>query len=147
MSSVELVDVHKSYDETEVVRGISLRIEPGELLVLIGPSGCGKSTTLRMIAGLEQTAGVRVLGITDPGRSAERCPTISIVSDRFDPMTIARHLGADGIFVWEGHFYALELSQTLGLEPDGMVRIGLLHYNTGEEVDRLLESLSRLMSR
>ena len=54
MSSVELVDVHKSYDETEVVRGISLRIEPGELLVLIGPSGCGKSTTLRMIAGLEE---------------------------------------------------------------------------------------------
>ncbi|MDP6945277.1 MAG: cysteine desulfurase-like protein [Myxococcota bacterium] len=101
----------------------------------------------QMIAGLEQISGVRVLGITDPGRSAERCPTISIVHDQRDPMTIARHLGADGIFVWEGHFYALELSQTLGLEPDGMVRIGLLHYNTREEVDRLLRSLNELVNR
>ncbi len=54
MSSVELDAVHKSYEDLEVVRGISLRIEPGELLVLVGPSGCGKSTTLRMIAGLEE---------------------------------------------------------------------------------------------
>jgi cysteine desulfurase family protein (TIGR01976 family) len=100
----------------------------------------------RMIAGLQEIDGVRVLGITGPARSAERCPTVSIVHDRLDPMTIAKHLGADGVFVWEGHFYALELSTTLGLEPNGMVRIGLLHYNTADEVDRLLASLTRLVS-
>ena len=61
-------------------------------------------------------------------------------------MTIAKHLGADGIFVWEGHFYAVELSETLGLEPNGMVRIGILHYNTADEVDRLVASLTRLVS-
>lgn len=63
MSSVELIDVHKSYEDVEVVRGISLRIEPGEMLVLVGPSGCGKSTTLRMIAGLEDlTSGELRIG-------------------------------------------------------------------------------------
>ena len=99
----------------------------------------------RMISGLEQLEGVRVLGITDPARGGERCPTVAIVHARHTPMTIAKHLGAEGIFVWEGHFYALELSTTLGLEPEGMVRIGLLHYNTAEEVDRLIASLARLI--
>jgi cysteine desulfurase family protein (TIGR01976 family) len=100
----------------------------------------------RMIAGLEQLDGVRVLGITDPAKAGQRCPTIAIVHDRHEPMAIARHLGADGVFVWEGHFYAVELTQTLGLEPNGMVRIGILHYNTAEEVDRLIDSLRRLIS-
>ncbi len=63
MTSVELIDVHKSYEDVDVVQGISLRIEPGELLVLVGPSGCGKSTTLRMIAGLEDlTSGELRIG-------------------------------------------------------------------------------------
>jgi len=99
----------------------------------------------RMISGLQALDGVRVLGITDPSKAGQRCPTISIVHDAHTPMDIARHLAADGIFVWEGHFYAVELSHTLGLEPNGMVRIGLLHYNTAGEVDRLIDSLQRLI--
>ena len=55
---------------------------------------------------------------------------------------LARH----GIFVWHGNFYALALSESLGLEPQGMVRIGLLHYNTAGEVDRLLDVLKRGLS-
>ena len=56
MASVELLDVHKQFGETPVVRGVSLAIEPGEFLVLVGRSGCGKSTCLRMVAGLEEAS-------------------------------------------------------------------------------------------
>jgi len=54
---------------------------------------------------------------------------------------LAEHLGNRGIFVWAGNFYAQPLTEALGLEPDGLVRIGLLHYNTHEEVQRLLSLL------
>jgi len=57
---------------------------------------------------------------------------------------VAEHLAKRGIFVWHGNFYALTLSETLGLEPDGMVRIGLLHYNTADEVKRLLQALAEM---
>jgi len=56
VASVELLDVHKQFGETPVVRGVSLAIEPGEFLVLVGRSGCGKSTCLRMVAGLEEAS-------------------------------------------------------------------------------------------
>ena len=46
-------DVHKSFDETGVLRGVSLDIREGEVVVIVGPSGCGKSTLLRCINGLE----------------------------------------------------------------------------------------------
>ena len=99
----------------------------------------------RMLKGLRALPGLRILGIQEGAKEAGRCPTISIVHERLEPMTIATHLANEGIFVWEGNFYALELSQRLGLEPKGMVRIGLLHYNTADEVDRLIESLSKLI--
>jgi multiple sugar transport system ATP-binding protein len=53
MGQVSLRDVRKSFDKTEVIKGIDLEIRDGEFMVFVGPSGCGKSTTLRMIAGLE----------------------------------------------------------------------------------------------
>ena len=59
-SSVEFIDVRKSYDDVEVVKGVSLAVEGGEFLVLVGPSGCGKSTCLRMIAGLEEVSSGQV---------------------------------------------------------------------------------------
>ena len=57
---------------------------------------------------------------------------------------VAERLAQRGIFVWHGNFYALRLSEMLGTEPDGMVRIGLLHYNTADEVTRLLTALREL---
>lgn len=57
MSSVQIVDVKKSYGATPVIHGVSVDIEDGEFVILVGPSGCGKSTLLRMIAGLETISG------------------------------------------------------------------------------------------
>ncbi len=50
---IELIDVHKSFGHLEVLRGVSLRVTKGEVVVVIGPSGSGKSTMLRCINGLE----------------------------------------------------------------------------------------------
>jgi selenocysteine lyase/cysteine desulfurase len=64
------------------------------------------------------------------------------------PRELAAYLGERGIFTWDGNYYALNLSEQLGVEPDGgMLRIGLVHYNTAEEVDRLLEALRELAPR
>ncbi len=96
---------------------------------------------LEMLAGVP---GVRVRGITDPQRSGDRVPTVSFTHDNLSPGEIAERLGAEGIFVWHGNYYALPLTEALGLEPEGMVRVGLMHYNLSEEIDRLQKSLERL---
>jgi cysteine desulfurase family protein (TIGR01976 family) len=96
----------------------------------------------RLISGLQSIPGVRIYGITDPQRSAERCSTLSLRIGDHHPTTIATFLGERGIFTWDGNYYALNLSERLGVESQGgMLRIGLVHYNTAEEVDRLLAAL------
>ncbi len=64
MAKIELKAIRKTFDSTEILKGIDLAIEDGEFIALIGPSGCGKSTLLRIIAGLEpQSSGeVRIEG-------------------------------------------------------------------------------------
>lgn len=96
---------------------------------------------VRLLRGLAEQPDYRVWGITDPARLAERVPTVSITHQRIGAEALANALAARGIFVWSGHYYAVELSRALGRDPDGMVRIGLLHYNTAAEVDRLLAAL------
>lgn len=59
---LEVRAIHKRFTpDKEVLRGVSLRVEPQEILCLLGPSGCGKSTLLRIIAGLERADQGRVL--------------------------------------------------------------------------------------
>jgi len=98
----------------------------------------------RLLSGLAELPEVKVWGITDPAQFDRRVPTVSITHARIGPAELAGFLAERGIFVWHGHFYAQPLTEALGLEPDGMVRIGLLHYNTAEEVDRLLAVLRSL---
>ena len=92
----------------------------------------------RLIAGLLAIDGLSFYGIREPERFAHRTPTVSIRLAGETPRQTAERLGGLGLFVWDANYYALNWSERLGLEPEGAVRIGLAHYNTAAEVDRLL---------
>jgi cysteine desulfurase family protein (TIGR01976 family) len=95
--------------------------------------------------GLQAIPGIRVYGITDPARFHERAPTIAFTKAGIATEQIARTLGENSIFVWDGHYYAIEVVKRLGLyDQGGMVRVGLAHYNTQEEIDRLLDVVRAL---
>jgi cysteine desulfurase family protein (TIGR01976 family) len=99
----------------------------------------------RLLDGLASVAGLRVYGIADPGRLAERVPTVSFTLAGHTPRAVAERLGAQGIFVWDGDYYAVDVVDALGLRSaGGMVRVGLAHYNTAAEVDRLIAALQAL---
>jgi selenocysteine lyase/cysteine desulfurase len=72
-----------------------------------------------------------------------RVPTFALNVPGRSPEEVARHLGDRGIFVWHGDYYAIEVMKRLEL-PDGAVRVGIVHYNTADEVDRLLDELAKL---
>ena len=95
----------------------------------------------QLLEGLNAIDEIKVWGISDVDRLGERVPTVSITHDNLTAAQLAERLGQQGIFAWHGNYYALEFTESLGLEPDGMLRIGLVHYNTAEEVERLRESL------
>jgi cysteine desulfurase family protein (TIGR01976 family) len=105
----------------------------------------------RLIAGLSQIPNVKIYGITDPARFAERCPTIAlrVIHQTPDqtPLALATKLGDRGFFTWDGNYYALNLTERLDVEKTGgFLRIGLVHYNTVEEVDRLLAALREIVA-
>ena len=105
----------------------------------------------RVMAGLKQIPNLKIYGITNPARFHERCATLAIrVVDRNDghtPLELATKLGERGIFTWDGNYYALNLTEHLDVEKSGgFLRIGLVHYNTAEEVDRLLAALGEIVS-
>src|ERR1700737_4360171 len=96
----------------------------------------------RLIEGLLAIPKLRFFGISDAKRFHERCSTISVRIGDHHPTEIAKFLGDRGIFTWDGNYYALNLAERLGVEKSGgLLRIGLVHYNTPEEVDRLLAAL------
>src|SRR6267378_5717213 len=100
------------------------------------------SLLTRLIEGLITVPKLRLFGIRDPDRFHERCSTVSIRIGDHHPTEIAKFLGDRGIFTWDGNYYALNLTERLGVEKNGgLLRIGLVHYNTAEEVDRLLTGL------
>jgi cysteine desulfurase family protein (TIGR01976 family) len=102
----------------------------------------------RMIEGLQAIPSVRIYGITDPKQFEQRCSTLSLRIGNHHPTAIATFLGERGIFTWDGNYYALNLSERLRVESQGgMLRIGLVHYNTMDEVDRLLAALREFASR
>ena len=100
---------------------------------------------LTLIQGLSEIDGLKIWGITNPERIAERSPTVSFTHPKMTAGEIGSLLAERGIFVWAGNFYALELTEALGLEPEGVLRVGLLHYNSMEEVNFFLESVREVL--
>ncbi len=95
-----------------------------------------------MLSGLSKIHGCQVYGITDPARIHQRTPTFGIRLDGENPHATAKRLGEAGICVWSGNYYALNLTERLGIEESGgMVRVGFAHYNTHAEIDRFLQTL------
>jgi cysteine desulfurase family protein (TIGR01976 family) len=99
----------------------------------------------RFLDGVARIPAVRLVGIADPERVDERTPTFAVRVGTQHPLGTSAALGDRGIFTWEGHYYAIEVFDRLGLlESGGAVRIGFCHYHTADEVDRVLEALDDL---
>src|SRR5207302_672127 len=98
-----------------------------------------RSLTERLIAGLQAMSAVRILGITDPTQFHRRVPTVSFQIDGRPPDDVAARLAERGICSWAGDHYAPEPMVRLGL--NATQRIGLVHYNTPDEIDRFLDEL------
>ncbi len=102
----------------------------------------------KFAAGARTIPGLKLFGISEPANFDHRVPTFAIRIEGHSPEALARYLADRGIFTWNGNFYAINVTERLGLESSGgIVRIGLVHYNTPQEVDRLLATLGEFASR
>ena len=98
--------------------------------------------------GAPTVPGLKIHGLIDPARAGERTPTFGVTLEGWNARDVAARLGEQGIFVWDGHFYAVGVVDRLGLgDKGGLVRIGFAHYNTHEEVVRVLDALKELAQR
>lgn len=98
----------------------------------------------RLVDGLAAIPGLRLWGIADRARFDERTPTAAVTIDGVPAQRASELLGERGIATWWGDFYATGLVERLGLAPDGVLRVGLTHYNTAGEVDRLVGELAAI---
>jgi len=98
-----------------------------------------------LLSVLESVPGLTVYGLTDPRRLDERVATFSFRLKDLHPRTVAEKLAQENIYVWDGNYYAINVTERLGLEDSGgMVRVGATHYNTLEEVEKLREALLKI---
>jgi|SRR6516164_9065923 cysteine desulfurase family protein (TIGR01976 family) len=102
----------------------------------------------RLIEGLLAVPGLTFFGISNPEKFDRRTPTVAIRMEDYTPRELSGYLGDRGIFTWDGNYYAINLTERLGVEHGGgFLRIGLTHYNTAEEVERLLAELRTLAKK
>jgi cysteine desulfurase family protein (TIGR01976 family) len=100
-----------------------------------------------MMAGLSEISGLKLYGISDPKQLEHRCATLVVRIEGHTPLELATTLGARGFFTWDGNYYAINVTEQLDVERlGGFLRIGLVHYNTMDEVERFLEALRRMAS-
>ena len=105
-----------------------------------------RAMTEKIIAGLLAIPGLKLYGISDPRRFEHRCATIAVRIEGHTPLELATKLGERGFFTWDGNYYALNVTEQLDVERlGGFLRIGLVHYNTMEEVERLLGALREIV--
>ena len=98
-----------------------------------------------LIVAIASVPGTRIYGIADSKSLDRRVPTVSFTLEGKHPRAIAEALGREGFYVWDGNYYALAVTERLGIESSGgMVRVGAAHYNTLEEIARFGEALKRI---
>ena len=98
-----------------------------------------------LLSALESVPGLHLYGLSDADRLEDRVATFSFRLKGLHPRAVAEKLAAQGIYVWDGNYYALNVTERLGIEESGgMVRVGAVHYNTLEEVERLKEALLKI---
>lgn len=98
-----------------------------------------------MLDLLEEIPGITVYGLRDVRRLEERVPTFAFRMKNQHPSDVAKKLGEAGFNVWNGNYYALAVTQRLGVEESGgMVRVGPVHYNTQQEILQLREILQQI---
>jgi cysteine desulfurase family protein (TIGR01976 family) len=106
-----------------------------------------RKMTEKMIASLLAIPRLKLYGISDPQRYDSRCSTFVVRIEGHTPLELATKLGERGFFTWDGNYYALNLTEQLDVERlGGFLRIGLVHYNTMEEVERLLAALREIVN-
>lgn len=98
----------------------------------------------RFLSRISQCSAITLHG-SSQSASAIRTPTFALTFDGMSPKQAATVLGKHNICVWNGHFYALGLIKQLGLDDNGVLRIGFMHYNTLQEVDALCDNLFALL--
>ena len=104
-----------------------------------------RDLALRALQALNSVPGLKLRGIVDPARIDERVPTFAFTLAGSTPRQVALELGKRGIAAWDGDYYAYELIRALGLgESGGMVRVGFVHYNEPDEIERLVQALSEI---
>ncbi len=100
---------------------------------------------IQLIEGLQALPDITIHGITNLNRIDHRVPTVSFSYNGHKPSLVSKTLSDNNIFIWDGHNYALEVVRQLGIpEDEGIVRIGIAHYNTEAEIDRTLECLASI---
>lgn len=98
-----------------------------------------------LLSALQSVPGIRIFGLSDAQRLEERVVTYSFRLKDLHPRKVAEQLAEQGIYVWDGNYYAINVTERLGLEDNGgMVRVGAAHYNTLEEVEKLKEALTKI---
>ena len=135
-----LADVGRRYGDPAgigrrdaVVAGYAaIRVHEGELAA-------------RFLRGVADIPSVRLWGIADEDRLDERTPTFAVRVGDQEPVKTATELARRGIYVWDGHYYAITVMERLGLlDSGGAVRIGFCHYHSTDDVDRVLQALADL---
>src|SRR6266487_993181 len=104
-----------------------------------------RGLSAQLLAGLREIKGIKVYGITDPQQLTWRVPTFACNIEGHSPGELADYLASEGMFAWDGNYYALGIIERLGLEErGGALRLGMAHYNTLDEIDRVLECLEQV---
>jgi selenocysteine lyase/cysteine desulfurase len=104
-----------------------------------------RGLSAQLLAGLREIKGLQVYGIADTKQLTWRVPTIACTIEGHTPRELAERLASQGIFAWDGNYYALGIMERLELEAKGgALRLGMAHYNTINEIDRVLECLEQI---